>query len=210
MDTDFWHARWRENKLGFHQADYNALMVAHFDRLGLARGARVFVPLCGKTRDIAWLLSRGFRVSGVELSALAIGQLFADLGLEPTRSDLGPLQRFAAPALDIYVGDIFDLTGDRLGPTDAVYDRAAVVALPRQMRGDYAHHMHEATGAAPQFLLTFEYDQSAMDGPPFSIDAAELQRIYGPHYTIDPLARAEVVGGLKGIVPATERAWHLH
>ncbi len=169
----------------------------------------MFVPLCGKTRDIGWLLARGYRVSGVELSGLAVEQLFADLGRPPAQSDAGPLRLYSARGIDIFVGDIFDLTREALGPTDAVYDRAAVVALPQEMRGPYADHVHAITQGAPQFLLSFEYDQSAMDGPPFSVGAAELDRIYGRHYMLETLAAAEVEGGLKGVVAATERAWHL-
>ncbi len=210
MEADFWHERWRENRLGFHQSDYNALMVAHFDSLGLPEGARIFVPLCGKTRDIAWLLSRGFRVSGSELSGLAIDQLFTDLGMEPEIDCEGALSRYSAPDIDIFVGDIFDLSQAALGPVDAVYDRAALVALPRDMRSDYAGHVQEITGRAPQFLLCFEYDQTAMEGPPFSVDKAEVERVYGPYHDLTALASAEVQGGLKGVVPATERAWHLH
>lgn len=209
MDEEFWHERWRENRLGFHQSDFNALMVAHFDRLGLAREARVFVPLCGKTRDIAWLLSRGYRVVGVELSALAVNQLFADLGMAPALCDAGAMQRYAAPAIDIFVGDIFGLSNGSLGPVDAIYDRAALVALPQDMRARYARHVTAVTGGAPQFLLTFEYDQPAMAGPPFSVDQDEVARVYGPAYQLSPLAAAEVPGKLKGIVRATERAWHL-
>lgn len=209
MDAEFWHERWRENRLGFHQSDYNALMIAHFERLNLPPGARVFVPLCGKTRDIAWLLSRGYRVSGVELSALAVNQLFADLEVVPALSDAGSLQGYAAPGLDIFAGDIFDLSREALGSTDAVYDRAALVALPQEMRVPYADRVHAITGGAQQFLLTFEYDQRVMEGPPFSVDAAELERIYADRYAITALAEAEVKGGLKGIAPATEHAWHL-
>ena len=209
MEAEFWHERWRENRLGFHQSDYNALMVAHFDRLELGEDARVFVPLCGKTRDIAGLLTRGYRVVGAELSDLAVNQLFADLGIAPALSDAGPLQHYAAPGIEVFVGDIFDLEAERLGHVDAVYDRAAVVALPKDMRGSYAAHMHAITHGAPQFLLSFEYDQSAMEGPPFSVDAAELERIYGQTFTLTPLVEAEVEGGLKGTVPATERAWLL-
>lgn len=209
MKAEFWHERWREDRLGFHQADYNTLMVAHFGRLGLAPGARVFVPLCGKTRDIAWLLGQGHRVVGAELSVLAVDQLFADLGLDPDVARTDSLTHYAAPGLDIFAGDIFDLESECLGPVDAIYDRAALVALPHDMRPDYGQHLHDLTGGAPQFLLCFDYDQTAMDGPPFSIDGEEVARIYGAHYTMTEVARTDVPGGLKGVVPAQEIAWHL-
>ncbi len=214
MEADFWHQRWESNQLGFHERDGNALLVANFDALGLAPGARVFVPLCGKTRDIPWLLSRGHRVVGIELSRLAIDQLVADLNIEPEIADAGELLHYRAPdlkgpGLDLFVGDIFQLTRDRLGPVDAVYDRAALVALPEKMRGPYAAHLHAITGAAPQLLLCFEYDQTIMPGPPFSLEAPEVRRVHGGNYEPALIASAEVKGGLKGKAPALETVWLL-
>ncbi len=86
MDASFWHQRWEKNEIAFHERQANPLLVKYFDKLSLAQGRRVFVPLCGKTLDIAWLLSRGYRVAEAELSQVAIGQLFQELGVEPTRS----------------------------------------------------------------------------------------------------------------------------
>jgi len=209
MDPDFWHLRWRENRIGFHQATANAMLVKHIDALDLQAGARIFLPLCGKTNDIGWLMSQGYRVAGAELSRLAIDQLFQDLGLTPEITELGALTRFSAANIDIFVGDILALTADLLGPIDASYDRAALVALPRDMRARYADHMAQITATAPQFLICFEYDQSLMTGPPFSVNADEVARVYGPHYALTDHDAADVAGGLKGICPATERVWLL-
>ncbi|MFZ5962306.1 thiopurine S-methyltransferase [Thalassococcus sp. BH17M4-6] len=209
MDAGFWHQRWQENQIGFHERSGNAAMVAHWDALGLGQGARVFVPLCGKTRDIAWLLARGHRVVGAELSRLAVEQLFEDLGATPEITSQGSLDRFGAPGIDIFVGDIFDLGADLLGAVDATYDRAALIALPPDMRSRYAPHLHRITGGAPQLLICLEYDQGLMDGPPFSVDAAEVARVYGAHYDIRKLWSDALAEGLKGRVPATESIWHL-
>lgn len=209
MEPDFWQARWTNNQIGFHEGKTNAFLAQHFDSLALPPGARVFVPLCGKTRDIAWLLARGLKVAGAELSALAVEQLFAELGIEPAVTSSGPLVRYGGPAIDIFQGDIFDLTGEALGPVDAVYDRAALVALPQAMRPRYARHLMDITGAAPQLLIAFTYDQSALDGPPFSVTPEEIRAHYGASYEITQLASAPLPGGLKGKVEATENTWHL-
>ena len=209
MEPEFWHQRWNENQIAFHERDGNVLLAAHFEDLGLASGARVFVPLCGKTRDIAWLLSQGCRVAGAELSRLAVEQLFEELALEPQITGQGALTHFGGPDLDIYVGDIFDLTRQTLGPVDAVYDRAAFVALPETMRGDYAKHIAEITATAPQLLITFDYDQSVMPGPPFSIPTAEVHSRHEPHYAVNPLNSVDVAGGLKGKAKADENVWLL-
>jgi len=209
MDTDFWLQRWHNNQIGFHQSDANPLLVAHFNELRLERGARVFVPLCGKTLDIAWLLSRGCRVVGVELSEMAIEQLFEELRVKPRVSDTGSFKRYNAIDLDIFVGDFFELSTDVLGPVEAIYDRAALVALPEDMRRRYASHLMAITGRAPQFLLTFEYDQSGMDGPPFSVSSAEVRRLYEGSYIVTLVESKDIPGGLKGKVESTEDAWLL-
>lgn len=207
MDPDFWHAKWERNEIGFHIGEVNPLLVAHFDALALAPGSRLFLPLCGKTLDIHWLLARGHRVVGAELSRLAVQQLFAELGLAPTVSREGDLEHFAAGNLDIYVGDIFDLTPARVGAVDAVYDRAALVALPENVRPRYTSHLRGITGEAPQLLICFEYDQSRHAGPPFSVDADEVRRHYARHFTLTRLDHVDVVGGLKGKCPAKESVW---
>ncbi|MGC3974113.1 MAG: thiopurine S-methyltransferase [Nitrospira sp.] len=169
----------------------------------------LFLPLCGKTLDIGWLLSRGYQVAGAELSAVAIGELFAELGLIPTITKVGALDHYHAPQLDVFVGDIFHVTPELLGPVDAVYDRAALVALPRDTRARYVTHLMTLTAHAPQLLISFEYDQQAMEGPPFSVTTAEVQQQYGERYDISVLTSLDVPGGLKGRCPATERVYVL-
>ena len=209
MDPDFWHQRWEKNEIAFHEGKPNQLLVAYFPELSLGKGRRILLPLCGKTRDISWLLSKGFSVAGVELSQLAIEQLFMDLGLQPEISETGDLRQWSAPQLDIFVGDVFALSGQALGPIDAVYDRAALVALPETVRPRYAAHLIELTQRAPQLLICYDYDQRMIDGPPFSIDHVEVQRLYGGTYDLKPLASVEVAGGLKGKCPAKENVWLL-
>ena len=209
MDPNFWHKRWEKNEIGFHQSAVNVLLSDHFSGLSLPQTSRVFVPVCGKTRDIAWLLSQGHRVVGVELSKLAVEELFVDLGVAPKISVQGELLRYSAPGLEIFVGDIFELSGDLLGRVDAIYDRAALVAFPTEMRGRYGAHVAAITQLAPQFLICFEYDQAVMNGPPFSIDRQKVHDVYGAHYQIEPITNRDVAGGLKGKCPAQETVWHL-
>ena len=208
MEADFWHKRWEAGQIGFHQSKPNSFLVSHFKTLNLPRGARIFLPLCGKTHDIGWLLSQGYHVIGVELSALAVDQLFDDLGVTTEATDLGHLKLLSSESIDIYVCDIIDLTQDTIGTVDAIYDRAALVALPLRMRADYAAHLAELTNAAPQLLVTFEYDQSLISGPPFAIWEDEIRCLYDACYTASCLTRGTVQGGMKGH-PATEAIWHL-
>jgi len=209
MDASFWHQRWKENNIAFHEGAANPLLVEYFQELSLPKGRRVFLPLCGKTRDLSWLLSRGYRVAGAELSDLAIEQLFTELGVEPMISKDGVLVRYSAINIDIFVGDIFHLSGGELGPVDAIYDRAALVALPREMRSRYARHLTEISKAAPQLLICFEYDQNSMEGPPFSVNEKEVSQYYGDIYDLNIVASTDVPGGLKGKCAAKETVWLL-
>jgi thiopurine S-methyltransferase len=209
MDPSFWHQRWEKNEIAFHEGKPNPLLVKHLNELSLARSSRILVPLCGKTHDISWLLSSGYRVAGAELSHIAIEQLFMDLGLQPEISAAGQVQQWSARNLDIFVGDIFALSGKRLGPVDAVYDRAALVAFPEDMRNRYTAHLTEITGKAPQLLICYDYDQRLMEGPPFSVGHEEVIRHYAADYDVTLIASREVSGGLKGKCPAKENVWLL-
>lgn len=209
MEHDFWHQKWEKCEIGFHQAEANSMLVRHLSRLDLPPDAQVFLPLCGKTLDIGWLLGQGYRVIGSELSAIAIRQLFEDLRMVPDVSQVGPFSRYDAEGIAVFVGDFFNLTREMIGPVDAVYDRAALVALPEDMRGAYAAHMAEITDCAMQFLLSFEYDQSRLNPPPFSVGGDELRHLYGARYVLSEIDRGDVKGGLKGVCPAEEVAWFL-
>ncbi|MEM4988317.1 thiopurine S-methyltransferase [Collimonas sp. H4R21] len=209
MEASFWHEKWKRGEINFHQSEANPLLTVHFEKLNLAKGSRVFLPLCGKTHDIAWLLASGYRVAGAELSGQAINELFKELGLAPTISEAGKLTRYSADDIDIWVGDIFDVSAEYLGPINAIYDRAALVALPADMRKRYASHLMQITGAAPQLLISYVYDQSKIDGPPFSVTEDEVRQHYGAAYQLMPVEVKDVAGGLKGKVASTETVWLL-
>jgi thiopurine S-methyltransferase len=209
MDASFWHQRWEKNEIAFHQTTANPLLVEYFHQLSLAKGNRIFVPLCGKTLDISWLLSNGYCVAGAELSQIAIEQLFMELGVQPTISGVGEVDQWSAKDIDIFVGDIFAVSRKILGPVDAVYDRAALVAFPEEMRNRYTAHLTEITDKAPQLLITYDYDQNAMEGPPFSVSNEEVKRHYRVNYDVTLIASADVPGGLKGKCAAKENVWLL-
>jgi len=210
-DAQFWHERWKKNEIPFHELKPNPLLVKHFKRLGLAKGARVFVPLCGKTLDIRWLRSKGYRVVAAELSEIAVKQLFAELKLNPaiSKSKTDGVKRYFTDKVEVFVGDIFKVTRKMAGRVDAIYDRAALVALPKNVRVRYTDHMMRITNKAPQLLVTFDYDQAAMAGPPFAISNTELVEHYSQAYGLQLLASASIPGGLKGKCPATENLWLL-
>ena len=115
-----WIGRWREGRTGWHETDGNAGLKAHWP--GLPAGARVLVPLCGKSPDLEWLAARGYSVTGVELSEIAVAGFFKERGIETEIADVGDLKRFSAVdgTIDIFCGDYFKFSAP---PFDALYDR---------------------------------------------------------------------------------------
>jgi thiopurine S-methyltransferase len=194
MNEEFWLERWKERKTGFHQHEVNAHLRGFWPRLGLAPGERVFVPLCGKSRDMIWLRERGHRVLGIELSPLAVAAFFAENDLTPTRTRQGGFDVWETPDLRILCGNFFDLAAADLVGVRAVYDRAALVALPPEMRERYASHMSEIVEAGTRMLLlTLDYPQAEMEGPPFSVSPDEVDRLYGIRGDVDMVARDSVL-----------------
>lgn len=209
MEESFWHEKWERGEIAFHEGQANVHLVKYFSALKLPPNSRVFVPLCGKTKDIAWLLTQGYQVVGVELSELAIQALFDGLDITPTVKQEGDLIHYQGENIDIFVGDIFSLTAELLKPISAIYDRAALVALPEAMRKRYSEHLISITHSAPQLLISFDYDQHLMAGPPFSVNHECVHEYYDSTYSIDLLESAVVSGGLKGKVDASELVWLL-
>ncbi len=210
MQHDFWHTRWKNQQIGFHLPQINPLLTANFSALAVTPGQRIFVPLCGKTMDMHWLLAQGFRVVGAELSQLAVDAFFEESGISPEILQAGALRHYHAQDIDIFQGDIFAIDQAMLGQVHAIYDRAALIALPPDMRKVYSRHLIEMTDCAPQLLISFHYDQSLVEGPPFNVDTSELTALYGKDYSLALLADDVLPTGLKGQYPAQEKIWLLN
>lgn len=179
MEVDFWLERWREGRIGFHLNQVMPLLRKHWPSLQVASGERVLVPLCGKTLDMAWLASQGYKVLGVELSQVAVEQFFDEHSLTPTQHDTTQGRHYIAGDIEIICGDIFQLSAETLSECAAVYDRAALIALPARMRQGYVDHIynqlpHDCKG----LLITLDYPQEQKDGPPFSVPDAEVQTLF--------------------------------
>jgi len=209
MQTNFWQQRWKDNEIRFHEPEANAFLVDHLTGLNLTSGSRVLVPLCGKTLDIHWLLGRGYRVVGAELSKLAIDALFEEMEVIPCITRVGELLHYRAESIDIFVGDIFDLNAELLGPVQAIYDRGALVALPEDIRQRYVSHLLLISDAAPQLLITYQYNQQLLAGPPFSLGEAILSDYYRASYQLSCLGSRAVVDSFNGKIPAKESVWLL-
>lgn len=209
METQFWHNKWQNRELGFHNEHPHPLLVEHVKQLNLAPNSRIFVPLCGKSIDIVWLADQGHKVIGAELSVIAVAEFFEALGQTPKLETCGELQKYSAGSITIFQGDIFKLKAEQLGAIDVVYDRAAFIALPDTMRQSYSTHLIELTRHAKQLLISIEYDQTQMDGPPFSLPKTKIEDHYQNLFNIQKLDEMPYPGGIRGEVEGLEVVWLL-
>lgn len=194
MKKDFWLERWQREEIGFHEGVANAYLKQFWHGLRLPEGSGVFVPLCGKSLDMRWLREQGHAVVGVELSSLAAQSFFNENKYICERYGSENFECFEADGIRILCGDFFDLRREDLATISAVYDRASLVALPPEMRERYVAHMVSVLPPATQILLvTFDYPQHEMSGPPFAVSPAEVERLYRQHAEIRVLAQMDVL-----------------
>ena len=206
MHPDFWHQRWADNQIGFHQDAPTPLLLKHWGSLGVAPGAKVFVPLAGKSRDMAWLASQGHRVLGVELSQLAVEQFFAEHGLQPDTRESRYGRHYEAGGIELVVGDAFGLDAELLRDCAAAFDRAALIALPADVRLRYARNVYAALPAGCRGLLvTLEYPQAEREGPPFSVPQDEVQALYEADWRVELRERRPVPPDHPGFVAGVSR-----
>ncbi|WP_238914266.1 thiopurine S-methyltransferase [Achromobacter insolitus] len=179
MDAEFWLERWREGRTHFHQARVTPLLQKYWPTLGVPKDGRVLVPLCGKSLDMVWIAAQGHSVLGVELSQLAVEQFFEENELKPLTHVSVYGKHYVAGSIEIICGDIFKLDAQLLSHCVGAYDRAALVALPDAMRADYVRHVYGNLSPTYQgLLITLDYPQEEMPGPPFSVVDSEVQAIY--------------------------------
>lgn len=196
MTKDYWLGRWERDEIGFHQNLFNPYLVEHWKTLQLEADSQIFVPLCGKTRDMIWLRDQGHSVLGIELSALAVQAFFKENRLIPdyNHSSDNRFDHYAANDIAILLGDFFDLNKQDLRKISAVYDRASLVALPPETRRRYASHLCDILSPGSKILLVgFDYPQSEMQGPPYAVSPDEVTTVYQNHAKISLLAQVDVL-----------------
>jgi thiopurine S-methyltransferase len=179
MKKDFWLERWERAEIGFHQDAINPYLRRYWPDLHVVRGSEVFVPLCGKSLDMLWLREQEYFVLGVELSPIAVQEFFSEKGQTPQRVHSEKFASYIAGGICLSCGDFFDLGKEDMAQVGAVYDRASLVALPPEMRERYARHLVSILPSGTQILLiTFDYPQAEMSGPPFAVSVAEVEALY--------------------------------
>jgi len=215
MEHEFWIKRWEFGETGFHQNEINPYLVRYWKNLNPPQGSKVFVPLCGKSQDMVWLHKLGHSVMGVELSRIAVEAFFSEFVQSPRIIRGEAFDQYETDDLTIWCGDFFDFEKTDLDGVKLVYDRASLIALPPEMREKYVHHLVSILSPATQILLvTMDYPQHEMSGPPFAVSPLEVEALYGSYADISLLSQHDVLAQnprfqRKGLSRMTENIFQL-
>ncbi|MCK5503572.1 MAG: thiopurine S-methyltransferase [Thermodesulfovibrionia bacterium] len=194
MDHDFWHNKWEKNEIGFHEKEINRHLKQFWHKLELKKDAPVFVPFCGKSRDMLWLAEQGHPVVGGELSPIAAEAFFRENGIMATQKKNGNFTLWESENIKILCGDFFKLHTDDLQDVKAVYDRAALIALPPHLRSRYSRQLMKCLQPGTKVLLvTLEYPQDEMKGPPFSVSQDEVKKLFGNEHDVTLLLQNNIL-----------------
>jgi len=191
---NLWESRWQEDRIGFHLKEVNPYLMRFYDQLLHQNPDRVFVPLCGKTLDLDWLTTKTKKVIGVELVSKAVQDFFAEKKIDYLIQQDETLQKFSSKSIDIYLGDFFDLNPEQTSSFKAIYDRASIVAIEKPERREYVDHLISFLDPAGRILLiTLEYNQNQMEGPPYSVPAEEIERLFAPFGLLKLLETCDIL-----------------
>ena len=200
MKTEYWLQRWKEGRTGWHHTDVMPLLEQHWRALDAARGTRVLVPLCGKSVDMLWLAQQRMRVLGVEIAPVAVDAFLAENHLHASRARAADGTHYLiddAPAgggIEIINGDVFGVSSVALAACGAFYDRAALIAFPAAMRDRLVREVYAKLPAGARgLLITLDYPAGEMEGPPFSVDEAEVHRLFDAQWNVRELDHRDIL-----------------
>lgn len=184
-DNHRWLRLWKAKDIAFHQLEVNRFLKMFWARALEPKEHRVFVPLCGKSRDMIWLAQQGHQVVGVELSTLAAEAFFRESGLVARKTRVGAFVQFKSKQISILCGDYFLLTKEVLGAVDSVYDCTALSALSEAVRPQYVAQLKKVLAPATNILLLTIEDTLRSSGRPFPAPIEpEVAALYGPQSDI--------------------------
>ncbi|SFM68297.1 thiopurine S-methyltransferase [Marinobacter zhejiangensis] len=193
MEHEFWHDRWANQEIGFHEGTVNQFLRDHWSLMVGNNDDTVLVPLCGKAHDMWWLNDLGHPVIGIELSDIACKDFFAEAGEKANVHPGEPFTKFSHDTLSLWCGDFFQLVPDDVRNVRLVYDRAALIALPPGMRKKYVDHL---TAILPDganiLLITLDYNSEEMKGPPFNVSDEEVRALFGEDYDVELLSKQDM------------------
>lgn len=189
MDKNYWIERWKKKEIGFHQENYNEYLQQYGEKFFRSIDS-IFIPLCGKTKDILWFYHFNKNLLGVEISEIACCEFFVENKIPFNTQTYQNFKIYSSLDKKIYIlnGDFFCLEKSILQifpyKIHGIYDRAALIALPKTMRIEYVRKIHELFHpfALKYFLITLEYElfnkNTEEHGPPFCVRSEEIFTLY--------------------------------
>ncbi len=174
-----WLKFWENNETNWHGDKITQELVEYFELFELETRDKVFVPLCGKSLDMIYIMNQGFSVVGVEISEIGVRQFFSENNLTYKITKVDDFDLYSSENLEIYCGDFFSLTSKHLNNVKAVLDSKSLIALEPDLRQKYAKHLNDIISLGVRILLvTLNYPQHQMSGPPFSVDESEVESLF--------------------------------
>lgn len=208
MDQEFWHKKWATNEIAFHRQEIHPLLQKHWPDPVNRQSGSVLVPLCGKSRDMTWLAERGHPVIGCEISEIAVKAFFDEQQIIPQQHEKYGVSIYEAGYVRLVCGDFFMMPDELLSEVRLVYDRAALIALPEDMRSKYVTRLREVlAGDVRILLITMEYEPGQISGPPFSVVRDNIHELFSGWCRIEEVDKAEAE--VKGR-PCHESVYWLH
>lgn len=187
MEKEYWLGRWQSKDIAFHEQNVNPDLIVYIHTLNLQPGDCIFVPLCGKTKDMLWLADKGFKVIGIELSSIACSDFFAEMNISPKITKLPKFTRYQYNNIELICGDLFDLTSTDLPKVHAVYDCKALIALLPDARKGYVSQIVSCVGNEIQILLLTIETSCKVNSPPYPINRAEVNLLYDVYFDVQQL-----------------------
>jgi thiopurine S-methyltransferase len=166
--------------------------------------ARVFVPLCGKTVDLAFFakadaVSEVVGVDGVRKALEEFAQEHTDLKLAPLEDQTDEYERLVGEKIALLKGDFFHLDEKVTnGRFDAIFDRASIVAIDPSLREEYVNVLSRLIQPGGRILLVVIERKTGTDfdmqGPPFSVPETEVRRLYENQSWVESVTLIEEEG----------------
>ena len=177
-----WAKAWREGRIGFHRSSPNPNLerYAHV----LQNCQNILFPLCGKTLDMHYLHQKGHHCFGVERVEKAIHHFFLEWNGIPKRVNT----RYQHQNISIFHQNIFSIGPKELPVIHGIFDRAALVALPVEIRPQYAQHMLSLLAKGGKILLiTINMPRPQDQGPPFLVRKESIPDLFSDASTVECL-----------------------
>ena len=96
------------------------------------------------------------------------------------------MAKYQSGPITLYQGDFFQLTSGMMALCEGYFDRAALIALPIEMRQRYVDQMSGLLSkGAKGLLVTMDYPSEQVIGPPFNLKEDEIRRLYATQYEVD-------------------------